>query len=398
MMILVFTFLVLLFRRVLSSDPSRQSYSALDKKLQILKALPKKGQAMARFHWALAVLASISLFLASVVHAADITVLQPATDSKPALVLVSGEFLPGDEKEFTRKVLDIDSAVVTLASPGGNLYAGIQIGKAIRLKQFSTLVIDDSTCASACALAWLGGIKRMMQPHGQVGFHAASITKDGAAKESGVGNALAGSYLNQLGLPDSAVAYITSPPPDAIQWLTAEDANKIGIDVSVVGGNASSGITAPKPERREYKISDGVDLFGQDLRDMPLRHASLASCQDACDAEPACRAFTFNRKSSVCFLKDGANFSVGYEYAVGGYLPMLADNIHASELKIHQHMMAEGKFLQTSVPETFEECIKACDSENDCRAFFYDQKKHLCNMLSTYEGLTTAKSMVAGTK
>ncbi|MDE2384632.1 MAG: hypothetical protein KGO53_08435 [Alphaproteobacteria bacterium] len=238
----------------------------------------------------------------------------------------------------------------------------------------------------------------MIEPHGQVGFHAASIKKDGTAQESGVGNALAGSYLNQLGLADSAVAYITSPPPDAIQWLTAEDANKIGIEVAVVGLQPSPGAVQTKPERRNYKISDGIDLFGQDLSNMPLHHSSLASCQEACDAEPSCKAFTFNRKSSVCFLKDGANFSVGYEYAVGGYLPDLGNQIHASELKIHQHMIAQGKSLDTDVSESFEECIKACDKDEKCRAFSFDQKRHQCSTFATYEGIVPRKSFVAGTK
>jgi hypothetical protein len=43
----------------------------------------------------------------------------------------------------------------------------------------------------------------------QIGFHAAYIEKAGRASESGVGNALVGSYLTQIGLSENAVVYIT---------------------------------------------------------------------------------------------------------------------------------------------------------------------------------------------
>ncbi|MDE2384633.1 MAG: hypothetical protein KGO53_08440 [Alphaproteobacteria bacterium] len=97
---------------------------------------------------------SIGVFVyASAAQAAEVIIVQAATSTTPALISIEGEFVQGDEKEFTRRVLDVDTAIVRLSSPGGNLYAGIQMGKAIRLKQFSTLVTNDSTCASACALA-----------------------------------------------------------------------------------------------------------------------------------------------------------------------------------------------------------------------------------------------------
>jgi hypothetical protein len=45
-------------------------------------------------------------------------------------------------------------------------------------------------------------------------------------------NALVGAYLNQLGLPFKAIAYITEPPPSDIHWLTFDEARQNGIDVS----------------------------------------------------------------------------------------------------------------------------------------------------------------------
>ncbi len=58
-----------------------------------------------------------------------------------------------------------------LESDGGNLDAGIEIGRAIWFREAAT-VVEEGTCASACALAWLAGRPRYMAPKARIGFHA----------------------------------------------------------------------------------------------------------------------------------------------------------------------------------------------------------------------------------
>ena len=149
-----------------------------------------------------------------------------------SVIIVDGDLVLGDEKRFADAAISTPEALVVLGSNGGNLFAGIEIGKAIRLKGFTTLVPDNTRCASACALAWLGGRVRAMGTTAEVGFHAASNADDGQVTSSG--NALVGAYLSQIGLPTAAVVYITEPPPNSIRWLTATDAAKYGIDVKVL--------------------------------------------------------------------------------------------------------------------------------------------------------------------
>jgi hypothetical protein len=163
------------------------------------------------------------------VWAAEFEVFSNGSNS---VVLITGELLTGDHKKFATKTLSLDYATVVFHSPGGNLVAGIEIGKAIRLKEFQTYVPKGSLCASACAVAWLGGIKRYMSSNGRVGFHAAYRTKNGSPVESGAGNAIAGAYFNSIGLPQRAILYLTSASPIDMQWLSLEDAQRYGIDVS----------------------------------------------------------------------------------------------------------------------------------------------------------------------
>ena len=96
--------------------------------------------------------------------------VKPKSGNSSAVVIVIGDFELGDEKNFIQAVLPLDNAVVVLTSNGGDLYAGIEIGRAIRLKSLSTFVPHDSVCASACAIAWLAGDHRYVDGNGQVGF------------------------------------------------------------------------------------------------------------------------------------------------------------------------------------------------------------------------------------
>ena len=150
------------------------------------------------------------------------------------VITLEGPLTFGDDKRFAAVAIGASSAIVVLNSPGGSVAAGIGIGTAIRLLGFSTLVPEGLQCASACALAWLGGTPRFMGRGATIGFHAAFVTENGQDTVSSAGNALVGAYLNQLGLSMQAITYITEKQPADIQWLTFDDAATFGIEVSKV--------------------------------------------------------------------------------------------------------------------------------------------------------------------
>lgn len=153
-------------------------------------------------------------------------------DGKMSAITIEGALEFGDERRFVDLALANPNSLVVFQSDGGNLFAGIEIGKAIRLKGFNTLVPDNFRCASACALAWLGGQRRMMSNSALIGFHAASNVNTGEVTSSG--NAAIGAYLNQLGLSAPAINYITEPSPSDIRWLNPISAKNYGIDVDIL--------------------------------------------------------------------------------------------------------------------------------------------------------------------
>jgi hypothetical protein len=104
----------------------------------------------------------------------------------------------------------------------------------IRVKEFDTVVPDGGLCASACAIAWLGGAQRFIGAGSKVGFHAAYVLKAGVTAESGPGNAVLGSYLYQLGLSEEAIVYLTQAGPTSMKWLSPDEAGQHGIDVALL--------------------------------------------------------------------------------------------------------------------------------------------------------------------
>jgi hypothetical protein len=174
--------------------------------------------------------ALVSIWATPVV-AANMSLAPLDNDPEHAIVIVVGDLAPGDDVAFRTHVGRLTKAIVAFNSDGGNLLAGIAIGKTVRMKSFATAVLDGQRCASACAIAWLGGSPRFMGRAAYVGFHAAYVERAGRASETGVGNALLGSYLTQIGLSERAVIYITQAAPSEMTWLTLSDAEQIGIEV-----------------------------------------------------------------------------------------------------------------------------------------------------------------------
>ncbi len=92
---------------------------------------------------------------------------------------------------------------------------------------------------------------------------------------------------------------------------------RFGVFLAFVLSCLSSAVFAqsPVPERRLALIRD-VDFPGGDIR--TIFDSSLKACQQACLADPDCRAFTFNTRSQACFPKSRAGDSAPYDGAFSG--------------------------------------------------------------------------------
>jgi ATP-dependent protease ClpP protease subunit len=70
----------------------------------------------------------------------------------------------------------LQRTTVVLSSMGGLLKDGYEMGRSIRLHEVATKIAGDSICASSCAVAFLGGTQRLMDPEAYIMFHSPYLT------------------------------------------------------------------------------------------------------------------------------------------------------------------------------------------------------------------------------
>ncbi|MFM2355870.1 MAG: hypothetical protein RLZZ528_1606, partial [Pseudomonadota bacterium] len=71
------------------------------------------------------------------------------------------------------------------------------------------------------------------------------------------------------------------------------------------------------PERR-FVLTQDTDLAGSDLQQ--IFDTTLEGCEQACLADAACAAFTFNTRNGSCFPKSGVTGTTPYQGAYSGYV------------------------------------------------------------------------------
>lgn len=199
---------------------------------------------MPRFVDAVALVVAVTGCLIQQVHAAEFKRLYAGA------IEITGEVVPGDDARFKSIISTMPAGgIVFLESPGGNPLTAMAIGRLIRARGLNTHV-TAGTCASACGIIWLAGVRRGIGPTGRVGFHAAynSVTLE----QSGFANALIGAYLNELHLSDKAIVYITHAAPTEIQWLTAADATAVGIPAELDADPSDAATPSPRTYEREW--------------------------------------------------------------------------------------------------------------------------------------------------
>ena len=163
------------------------------------------------------------------------------------VISYKGQVEVGDGREFLRRTEGIERAIVFLESPGGLVSEGLTIASNIAQRGYSTAVMGDRLCASMCGIIWVSGRNRYLAPDAQVGFHSIYLKyKSGKTEVSSSGNAEIGAYLNTLGLPISAIRYLTTAGPNEMEFINHSEARVYGIDTVLIDRGAIS-LPAERP-------------------------------------------------------------------------------------------------------------------------------------------------------
>ncbi len=327
--------------------------------------------------WRLVIVLAGMVFLALSAEAAQISV---SSDDGSPMITIRGEIDLTDAAAFLRRTAGLTDAVIVLRSSGGNAVAGMQIGKAIRKKGFLTVVPASTNCASACALAWLGGLRRFMAEDSQIGFHAAYVMKGGRPRSSQAANKYIAEYVEELGLPRTAVTHITGAPPERLYWLTIAAARELGIKAEAYTPDLMTGALgeAPPGPAAAIRRITAADLLGVDYPDMPIGGISAEDCEARCRNDGECAAFTFNEKRRTCFLKASAELAVSYDAAVSGYRVPWEARVRRIAMTIQEATDYPGNDIDRLKDTTFKACLIACSDSTACKAVTFIAGRREC--------------------
>ncbi|NEJ98643.1 COG3904 family protein [Rhizobium ruizarguesonis] len=181
------------------------------------------------------VLAAAVLSLFAGPSDAAITFERMTLPSDMRALVVSGEFeISDDPVAFAGEVAQFKPAFITFRSGGGNVVSAMKIGRMIRALRISTLQIRSAECASACALAFVGGVRRSAEA-GSIGVHQASFSDDAALDSKTAVTAVQAmtaeiiGYLSEMGVSPQLLQLSLSVESSDMRYLTSSEMANWGV-------------------------------------------------------------------------------------------------------------------------------------------------------------------------
>ena len=158
-----------------------------------------------------------------------------ALDSGGNIIVASGE-IDHDEPiaAFVAAVREHDARSVVFDSPGGNPRSAMRLGRAIRALGLDTIQIREMECASACSLAFSGGVERHAAP-GSIGVHRSSFAPDAPLDRD---DAVAGvqemtadilTYLIEMGVKPELLDFSLRYGQNDMRYLSASEMAELGV-------------------------------------------------------------------------------------------------------------------------------------------------------------------------
>lgn len=192
-------------------------------------------------------------------HAELVYTKKTTSDGTPYLV-VSGRFDASDDlRKFDVAVVQEHPTAISFDSPGGSVVKSIELGRKIRAAGLPTIQARSNDCASACSLAFLGGVKRFAEP-GSIGVHKSSFS-DTAGMDiheavSAVQQMTAEVvvYMAEMGVDAGLLQLSLSYDSDDIRYLSGSEMKKFRVTTEEDGIGQPDRVAANDPVMPELAV------------------------------------------------------------------------------------------------------------------------------------------------
>ena len=161
---------------------------------------------------------------------------------------------PTQFQDFLRVNEKLRPYVIYLNSKGGDLLAGLELGRMIRSEKLNTSLgrpdfnNDGAACDGACPLAFLGGVDRDDFAKGvAVPFGIQRVTGDPIA----VDEQSLRDYITKMGASDKVFTVMTTAPPNGLLYLN----HHALAELNIVTGDVTTARIAEETGQRMLKLS-----------------------------------------------------------------------------------------------------------------------------------------------
>jgi hypothetical protein len=162
------------------------------------------------------------------------------TTKRLTAILAEGKVEDGDTerlRDFLARQPDRPVRAIYLSSPGGSLYEGMKLGRLFTELRIKSVVEGGRECASACALALLGGRDndgnpwRSSSDNSQLGFHAFATPGEHMQDENETQHVVSDvlRYGHDVSAPLELLVLTFATPSYDIYWLSEEEICYLGI-------------------------------------------------------------------------------------------------------------------------------------------------------------------------
>lgn len=359
-------------------------------------------------------------------------------ENLPNVLFLLGEVKAGDSFELRRAMRDYEIELLVAASPGGNLYEGLQIASILHDKGLSTYIPEGASCESSCANIFLGGVHRLAL--GEIGVHqfysggqdsASSVRKDVATSATQYTTSEIIGIMNEFDTPP--FVYEKMFGTDEIHYFRGVDKQKLGrgtdnepfmnllAEVDSFVASEPGALQRPKaepeqtliattkpaqeePRTQPHRISEenypNTDFFGMDIHAKGLRNISLSQCEDYCKNDPECAAYSYVKKTRWCWPKSGVeNISVA-KGVVSGVTDYTRINRAAFERPFMEatalDILGYDIYPRGLKNMSLEQCRHACLATNGCSAFSWIADKSWCFPKHGLGELIDSRGIISG--
>jgi hypothetical protein len=136
----------------------------------------------------------------------------------------------------------------------------------------------------------------------------------------------------------------------------------------------------PLPSEDENPVFNNYDLIGTDMRQ--LRNSSEGECTNACETQPTCRGYSFDKWNGWCFLKSVVN-SMRLDPQDTSGLKKLSDKPSMSTAAKGMERYRNKGFstkdaYRLDLNSAFDECEQHCTNDDACVAFTFKKSAREC--------------------